>query len=127
MTLVEGLTAAGAIAGPLLGGGVWAYLSQRSKLRAARETATAARPVETLKAEADMTEAAATFAKQFGAAAAGLIDDMRNELRFVRSQVEGLRGEVAECEKHRVACDASLEQVRAEIARLMRDNPPAGY
>lgn len=129
MSLSEGVTAVVAVLAPLAagGGGVWAWLSAREKARASR-------PVEALKAEADMTEAAANFAKQFGAAAAALVDDLRGELRFVRAdqaasrqEMVALKAQFDQCEQHRIDCDANLAAVRAEIAQLMRENPPAAH
>lgn len=126
------LGAVAAAAGAMLGGaGIWSFLSERMKSRRSP-------PAQMIAAEGEFAEAAAEFSKRFGEAAAGLVDHLRRELNFVRGQVEELRDKVNGCEARHQECEATVAEIRreneqsrarlqAEIDRLLRDNPPAGY
>jgi len=102
------------------GGGLWAFLSERTRARRSS-------PAAMVTAEGEFAEKAAEVSRRIGEAAAGLVDDLRQELKFVRGQVDELRTKVDACELRHRECEAATARLQAEIDRLMRDSPPASY
>lgn len=102
------------------GGGVWTMLAARQKARAEA-------PAQAAKAETDLSGAAADFARAIGEVSAGMMAELRQEVTGLRTECHELRVKVEHCETRHGDCERHLSEVREEVARLMRENPPAAY
>jgi hypothetical protein len=102
------------------GGGLWAWLTARTKARTSP-------PAEMVTAAGDFAEAAAKVAEIFGDAGAGLVKALDGQLTVVRGEVAELSGRLDACEAKHHDCEARVAQMREEFDAYVRDNPPAEY
>lgn len=101
------------------GGGLWAYLGERAKLRKSS-------PAAQTGANADLVRASGDFVKALGDSQQKHADELRVEIRE-------LAAKVAKCEGKHDKCEADLDaerQARQALARRIDElmtRPIAGY
>ena len=113
--LVETLKAAATFAGPILGGGgVWAFMS-------ARQTAKTAAPASIATSQADLVAALTAQTKTLLAESAKDRRDLKRRIDRQGVKLSALSVDVADCHTRHAECEASLSQVRLEIASVARE------
>jgi chromosome segregation ATPase len=99
-------------------GGVWAWLRQTQRKSSASQIT---------KSQADLVTAVNTQTATILEENARLRREGNRDRRALKRRVDNLEREVQECQGHKQDCEESLQEFRNELARYMRDNPPAEY
>lgn len=125
------------VLGVLGGGGVWTVIAEVGKARARRRdeasAAAIAAPAQISHAQAGLAEALTAQMRETLEENAKDRRQLRQErardkreMKAMRGEMAGLRIAVGQCEDHRDECRGELAEVRAQVAKMMAENPPAG-